>query len=375
MAELIEAAPPRTSGTRGVVWDGELSIRDGLRWRPLTSRDVLVRVTHAGVCHSDLSVVNGTIPIGATTVLGHEGAGVVEAVGPAVRNLAPGDHIVIVPFGSCGQCAACEVGAPSQCRNPDGGGTGAGRMSIDGADVAQFANIGAWAGRTVLFETQCVKIDPAVPLSVACLLSCALLTGFGAVVNRAQVRPGATVAVLGVGGIGQAVIQAARLSAVARIIAVDLNTSKRSIAAEMGATDFVDVGAADLPDAIRAIVPGGVDYVFECVGIPALVRAGFESLAAGGTEVMLGVAPANSDVALPAGSFYLNRSVLGCRMGAARPHYDIPMLADLYRQGRLLLDEMVTKIYPIDEVSAALDDLAAGRLNRGVLTFEGWEES
>ena len=358
---------------KAVVWDGEFTIRDDITANPLRSRDVLVRMMYAGVCHSDLSATNGTINLASATVMGHEGAGVVEAVGDGVSSVAPGDHVVIVPFGSCGQCAACDVGAPSQCAAPDGGGAGGGRMSAGEGPIAQFANIGAYAHHAVLFETQCVRIEPDVPLSVACLLSCALLTGYGAVTHRARVRPGDTVAVIGAGGIGQAAIQAARLSSAARIVVVDVNESKRDIAMVMGATDFVVVGVDELAAEVTRVVPGGVDFVFECVGAPDLVRAGFAALAVGGTEVMLGIGKADAEVTVPSWSLYFNRGLVGSRMGNAQPHRDIPLLADFYRRGQLLLDEMVTKVYPIDDVATAFADLSAGKLNRGVLSFEGWE--
>ncbi len=230
---------------RAIVWTGKIEVHDDVAVRPPGDREVRVRIQNAGLCHSDVSVINGTIPFPTPVVLGHEGAGVVQEVGSAVTRVAPGDHVVMTTLGNCGQCDACDRGLPTQCRYAVGGGAGAGRFTVGGSDSFQFANLGVFSEETIAFETQCVRIDPDVPLSSACLIGCAVVTGTGAVLNRAKVQPGQTVAVIGAGGIGQSVIQGARLSSAGRIIAVDANPAKEAAARQMGATDFVNASSTD----------------------------------------------------------------------------------------------------------------------------------
>ncbi|TYK44438.1 zinc-binding dehydrogenase [Actinomadura decatromicini] len=354
---------------RGIVWTGELEVRDDVSVRAPGPREVAVRVHRAGLCHSDVSVVNGTIPFPTPVVMGHEGAGVVEEVGPAVSDVGPGDHVVLTTLGNCGRCAACDRGEPTLCRASLG--VRADRFTLDGAPAYQFANAGVFAERTVVHESQAVVIDPDVPLDAACLIGCAVLTGAGAVLNRAQVRPGDTVLVVGAGGIGQSVVQAARIAAAGRIVVVDANPAKEETARRFGATDFVDASAvADVPAAVRDLgLPDGVDHAFECVGHPSLIRQAVDLLAWGGTCVLLGVPPRDAEAAFQVASLYQNKSILGCRYGAARPQHDIPLLVGLYRAGRFDLDAMVSRVYDLAGIGAAIDDLAGGRLNRGVLAL------
>jgi Zn-dependent alcohol dehydrogenase len=354
---------------RGLVWTGNLEVTKDLDVRPPGEREVKVRIVNAGLCHSDVSVLNGTIPFPTPVVLGHEGAGVVEEVGPGVTRVAPGDHVVLTTLGNCGQCEACDRGLPTHCRQAVAGG--AGRFKIGGDDIFQFANTGVFSDQTVVFETQCVVIDEAVPLSSACLIGCAVLTGTGAVLNRAHVQAGETVAVIGAGGIGQSVIQGARLSSAARIVAIDANPAKEAAARQMGATDFIDASA--VPDTVAALkdlgLSNGVDYAFECVGHPALIRQAIDMLDWGGSCIMLGVPKIGTEVSFVVNAMYNDKSIMGCRYGAARPHYDIPLIVDFYKTGRFLLDEMVTQVYDLAEVQQALDDLEAGKLNRAVLSL------
>ncbi|HET6811403.1 MAG TPA: Zn-dependent alcohol dehydrogenase [Acidimicrobiales bacterium] len=357
---------------RGIVWTGDLEVHDDVEVRPPGDREVRVRVMRAGLCHSDVSVINGTIPFPTPVVLGHEGAGVVEEVGAAVTSVKPGDHVVLTTLGNCGQCAACDRGLPTHCRRSIGGGAGAGRFRVGGADAFQFANTGVFSEHTVVFETQCVVIDDRVPLDSACLIGCAVLTGTGAVLNRARVQPGQTVAVIGAGGIGQSVIQGARLSSAGRIVAFDANPAKEEAARQMGATDFVDVTAAGDPvAALRDLgLPNGVDYAFECVGHPTLIRQAVEMLDWGGSCVMLGVPKLGTEASFVVNSMYQDKSIMGCRYGSARPHHDIPLVVGFYLDGRFLLDEMVTRTYDLAQIDQALEDLEGGRLNRGVLTLD-----
>jgi S-(hydroxymethyl)glutathione dehydrogenase/alcohol dehydrogenase len=304
-------------------------------------------------------------------VLGHEGAGVVEQVGSAVTKVAVGDHVVLTTLGNCGRCDACDRGQPTHCRDTMGR---LGRpFTVGGEKAFSFANTGVFTEQVVVAETQAVVIDPEVPLSAACLIGCAVVTGAGAVLNRAKVQPGQTVAVIGAGGIGQSAIQAARIAAAGRIVAIDANPGKEAVARQFGATDFVDAGAVDDPvAAVKDLgLPGGVDHVFECVGHPALIRQGVALLDWGGTLTLLGVPKLGTEASFVVNDLYNDKSILGCRYGATRPHHDIPLLVSFYKDGRLLLDEMVSQVYPLDQITRALDDLHHGKLNRGVLAVPG----
>jgi S-(hydroxymethyl)glutathione dehydrogenase/alcohol dehydrogenase len=353
---------------RGLVWTGALEVRDDVEVRDPRPHEVVVRIVNAGLCHSDVSVLDGTIPFPTPVVLGHEGAGVVEEVGSAVRKVQVGDHVVLTTLGSCGLCDACDRGQPTHCRDTMGK---LGRpFTVGGEKAFQFANTGVFTEFTVVGETQAVVIDPEVPLEVACLIGCAVVTGAGAVLNRAKVQPGQTVVVIGAGGIGQSSVQAARIAAAGRIVVLDANPGKEEVARLMGATDFVDVTSTD--EVVAAVkdlgLPNGVDHVFECVGRPELIRTSVALLDWGGTATLLGVPKLGTEASFVVNDLYNDKSIIGCRYGSTRPHHDIPLLVGFYKDGRLLLDEMVSQTYPLDQITQALDDLHHGKLNRGVLS-------
>jgi S-(hydroxymethyl)glutathione dehydrogenase/alcohol dehydrogenase len=352
---------------QAVMFNGGLELRDDAEVRPPEPHEVRVRIHRAGLCHSDLSVINGTIPCPTPVVLGHEGAGVVEDVGSATRKVKPGDHVVITTLASCGQCDACSRGEPTQCRDTFG------RMrkpfTVGGVAAYQYANAGVFAEHTVVAESQAVVIDPAVPFASACLIGCAVVTGAGAVLNRARVQPGQSVLVIGAGGIGLSVIQAAKLAGATRIVVVDANPDKAGAAAEFGATDFVDASTTE--DTVATVkglgLGGGVDHSFECVGQPSLIRQAIDLLDWGGTCTLLGVPKLGTEASFMVASMYNDKSILGCRYGSTRPHHDIPLIVRLYLDGRFKLDEMVSKTYPLAAIADAIRDLEGGRLNRGVL--------
>jgi len=352
---------------KGIVWTGQLEVRDDVAVRDPRQNEVRVRIANAGLCHSDVSVIDGTIPFPTPVVLGHEGAGVVTQVGDAVTKVAVGDHVVLTTLGNCGRCAACDRGQPTHCR--DTMGHLARPFTVGGEKAFSFANTGVFTEEVVVTETQAVVIDPDVPLSAACLIGCAVVTGAGAVLNRARVRPGQTVVIIGAGGIGQSAIQAARISAAGRIVVVDANPGKEAVARRFGATDFVDASAVDdTVEAVKALrLPNGADHVIECVGHPALIRQGVELLDWGGTLTLLGVPKLGTEASFVVNDLYNDKSILGCRYGSTRPHHDIPLLVSFYKDGRLLLDDMVSQVYPLDQITQALDDLHHGKLNRGVL--------
>jgi len=353
---------------KAIVWTGELEVRDDVEVRAPRPHEVKVRIHAAGLCHSDVSVIDGTIPFPTPVVLGHEGAGVVEEVGAAVSKVKVGDHVVLTTLGNCGQCAACDRGQPTHCR--DTFGKMHAPFSVAGERAFQFANAGVFAEHTVVSETQAVVIDPSVPLASASLIGCAVLTGVGAVLNRARPTHGQSALVIGLGGIGLNVIQGLALADALPIIAVDTNSAKEAAAREFGATHFIAAGAdTETVAAVKEICPTGVDFAFECVGHPALIRTSIDALDWGGSCVLLGVPKLGTEASFVVNSLYNDKSILGCRYGSARPHHDIPLFVDLYQAGRLKLDELVSATYAVDDVRQALDDMHAGRLNRGVLTF------
>ncbi|MFD5407607.1 Zn-dependent alcohol dehydrogenase [Streptomyces griseorubiginosus] len=348
---------------RGVLFDGrQIQVVDDLEVREPGAGEVLVAISAAGLCHSDLSVVDGTIPFPVPVVLGHEGAGVVEAVGEGVTHVGPGDHVALSTLANCGACADCDRGRPTMCRKAIGRPRKP--FSRGGERVFQFASNSAFAERTVVKAVQAVRIPKDIPLTSAALIGCGVLTGVGAVLNRARVDLGDSVLVIGTGGIGLNVIQGARIAGAARIVAVDVNPAKEAVARQFGASDFLTS-----VEGVRELLPYGVDHAFECVGRVELVRAAIDVLDRHGQAVLLGTPAAGAEASFVVSSMFLDKSVLGCRYGSSRPQRDIPRYAELYRQGRLLLDELVTETYPVEDFEKAVGDAEAGRVARGVLTF------
>ncbi|MEI7885800.1 MAG: zinc-binding dehydrogenase [Actinomycetes bacterium] len=359
---------------KALVWDGEQAkVETDVQVRDLRAGEVRVRIDAAGLCHSDVSVLNGTIMFPPPVVLGHEGAGEIIQIAPDVTNVVVGDHVVLSTLGNCGQCASCDRGKPTFCRQS------LGKLSRpftrgDGDEAKkmfQFANLGVFCEETVVKATQAVKIPDEVPLTSASLIGCGVLTGVGAVFNRAKVAHGESVVVIGVGGIGLNAIQGAALSDALPIIAVDTNPGKEAFAKAFGATHFIcpDGPDFDLVEAVKEICPNGVDYVFECVGSTALIRTSTDLLDWGGTLVMLGVPKMGSEANFVVNTMYNDKTIMGCRYGSARPQYDIPLMVKLYQAGRLKLDELVSATYPIEDFQLALDELHEGKLARGVLTL------
>ncbi|WP_105972885.1 Zn-dependent alcohol dehydrogenase [Streptomyces geranii] len=348
---------------RGVLFDGkQVQVVDDLEVRGPGAGEVLVAVSAAGLCHSDLSVVDGTIPFPVPVVLGHEGAGVVEAVGDGVTHVVPGDHVALSTLANCGACAECDRGRPTMCRKAIGR---PGRpFTRDGRPVFQFASNSAFAERTVVKAVQAVRIPKDIPMTSAALIGCGVLTGVGAVLNRAKVDRGDTVVVIGTGGVGLNVLQGARIAGALRIVAVDANPAKEEVARRFGATHFLTS-----TEGVRDVLPPGADHVFECVGRVELVRQAIDLLDRHGQAVLLGVPPAGAEASFLVSSMYLDKSILGCRYGSSRPQRDIALYAELYREGRLLLDELVTETYPVEDFEKAVGDAEAGRVARGVLTF------
>ena len=336
--------------------------------------EVRVRLVASGICGSDLHVLHGrsnaaTFPI----VLGHEGAGVVDAVGPGVAGLAPGDHVVVALYGPCGACPGCSRGRFVHCSSPGRVQAIGGRMAdgstrlravADGAALHPMVGAGTLADHTVVRASQVVRVDGDLPLDVLCLAGCGVTTGLGAVFNIADVRPGDTVAVVGCGGVGLNVVQGARIAGAAAIVAVDTNPAKLALAQRLGATHAVpSIGA------IGDVVPGGVDVAFEVVGSPALVAEAFAATRPGGTCVVVGSLPPGATVPIDGRALFADRRLVGCIGGNNVPAVDIPRIADLYRRGRLDLDALVTERRPFDEVADALEDAGSGAVARTVVVL------
>ena len=354
---------------KGVIFDGEqVRVVGDLQVRDPGPGEVLVGIRAAGLGHGDLAVIDGTIPFPVPVVLGHEGAGVVEAVGPGVVHVVPGDHVALSTLANCGTCAECDRGRPTMCRKAIGMPGKPFRRG--GAELFNFASNSAFAQRTVVKAVQAVKIPKSVPLTSAALIGCGVLTGVGAVLNRARVDRGDSVVVIGAGGIGLNVLQGARLAGASVIVAVDANPAKEAAARQFGATHFVDASA--VPDGVRAvkeILPTGADHAFECVGSTRLIRQAIDVLDRHGQAVLLGVPPAAAEASFLVSSLYLDKSILGCRYGSSRPQRDIALYARLYEERRLLLDELVTATYGVEDFAKAADDAHHGRVARAVLVF------
>jgi S-(hydroxymethyl)glutathione dehydrogenase/alcohol dehydrogenase len=351
-------------------------VQQPLEVEPLEVRDpregdVLVRLGASGVCHSDLHAITGDIPMPIPCVLGHEGAGTVEAVGPGVKGLKRGDHVVLnwVPF--CGSCWYCQSGNNYLCETGYVKAMAAEVFHRNGTTIGTFAGIGSMAEYTVVPETAAIPIDHDIPFDRACLIGCGVMTGVGAVVNTAHVQAGQSVAVFGAGGVGLNVVQGAVLAGANPIIAVDLNERKLGFAKQFGATHTVNAGSTDPVEAIKELTGGrGADFAFEVIGIPDVITQAFMAVRRGGKAVVVGVPPAASMVSVP--GFFLplaEKSLIGSLYGSANMARDVPRLIGLYRAGRLKLDELITRRYKLAQVNEAFEAMKKGEVVRGVITF------
>src|SRR5262245_5030782 len=347
-----------------------------LNLEPPQPGEVLVKVAAAGVCHSDWHLMTGATQHATPVVPGHEGAGVVEAVGPGVTRVKPGDHVALNWAPNCGGCFYCLNDRPSLCAayvGPLWNGTlmdGSTRLSRDGRPVYHWSGLSCFAERAVVPQESCVPLSKEVPLPVAALIGCAVTTGVGAVLNTARVRPGSSVAVFGAGGVGLSVILGARLAGAVRIIAVDRTEAKLEIARSFGATDAL-LGGPDAAGAVRGFTEGrGADYVFEAVGIPALQEQAFDAVRPGGTLVLAGIAPMGSSTNLPGAVLTRQeKTVMGCYYGSANTARDFPRYAKLYLRGKLDLGRLVSRTYPLEQINEAYADMLAGATARGVIVL------
>jgi S-(hydroxymethyl)glutathione dehydrogenase/alcohol dehydrogenase len=336
------------------------------------AREVVVKTVASGVCHSDLHFVDGFYGHPAPAVLGHEAAGIVEDVGELVTYVKPGDHVIACLSVFCGHCDQCLSGHPSLCSNPETkrAPTEAPRLSQKGEIVHQFINISSYAEKMLLHENAIVKIREDMPLDRAALIGCGVTTGVGAVLNTARIEAGSSVAVFGAGGVGLAAIQGARIGGARMIIAVDISESKLATAKELGATHIVDASSHDPVQAIRDITGGGVDYSFEAIGLKLAAEQAFNCLRSGGTATVIGMIPVGQKVELDGFQFLSEKKIQGSTMGSNRFRIDMPRYIDFYLQGRLKLDEMITRRGKLEDVNEAFRAMKAGEVARSVLMFD-----
>jgi S-(hydroxymethyl)glutathione dehydrogenase/alcohol dehydrogenase len=337
--------------------------------------EVAIRIAAAGVCHSDLHVRRGEWAVPAPLVMGHEGAGVIAEVGPGVSNLAEGDHVVLSWIAPCGQCRYCLAGHPARCKvaatvvGP--GGVlmdGTSRLSLDGHRIHHYLGVSSFAEQAVVPASGAIRIRDDAPLDVVALVGCAVATGVGAVLNTAAVEPGAVVAVIGCGGVGLSVVQGARLARASRVIAIDLRPEKTALAARLGATDQLDASTADPVGAVLELVPDGVDYAFDAIGLTSTTSQAIAMLGLGGAAVVVGLPPDGATVSFePLALAEADQRILGSNYGGVRPAEDIPALVDRFMDGDLMLDELVSARLPLESAASALDDLQAGNAVRTLL--------
>ncbi|MBC7517539.1 MAG: Zn-dependent alcohol dehydrogenase [Microbacteriaceae bacterium] len=339
------------------------------------SDEVEVTITAAGVCHSDLHVVSGDWDVAAPVVLGHEGSGVVSALGAGVTELQIGDHVVLSWVPSCGACRYCLAGRPAQCLlvanvvGPLGVlHDGTSRLSLKGRELKHYLGVSSYAEKVVVPASGAIRVRKDAPLDLLALVGCAVITGVGAVMNTAAVQAGATVAVIGCGGVGLSCIQGARLAGASRIIAVDIVPEKLELALRLGATDVIDSSAVDAVTALKAAVPEGLDYVFDAIGKIATTEQAIAALGLGGAAVIVGLPPTGQFARFdPLALAEADQRILGSNYGSVVPQRDIPWLVDLFMAGDIDLESLVSARRPLSEAPQSLKDLAGGHALRQLL--------
>jgi S-(hydroxymethyl)glutathione dehydrogenase/alcohol dehydrogenase len=353
------------------VGDDKLDIRDDVTTTPVGAGKVRIRIKATGVCHSDLSAMNGTIPVALPAVLGHEGAGEVVEVGAGVTSLAEGDHVVVCWSPQCGACHDCVNGQPQLCMAYMINAFSDAHFQMEGSTpMFGMAGAGTFAEELILLEQGAVRIDKDIPYDVASLLGCGVMTGVGAAFNAARIEPGSSVVVFGCGGVGISVIQGARIAGASTILAVDPVDRKLDWAKQFGATHAVTPD--DLPTAVRELTGGaGFDVGFEVVGRSQTIKAAYDATRRGGTTVVVGVGRAEDMVEFSAFDlFYNEKSLKGTYYGSANIKRDFPRLLSLWRSGRLDLEGMITRRLALEDVNDAFGALAAGDVIRQVITFD-----
>ncbi|MET0975826.1 MAG: Zn-dependent alcohol dehydrogenase [Leifsonia sp.] len=337
--------------------------------------EVRVKIAAAGVCHSDLHVYRREWDVPVPLVMGHEGSGVVTEVGPGVTTLTVGDHVVLSWVAPCHECRYCLSGHEARCQVAATivapGGVlqdGTSRLSRDGEPMHHYLGVSSFAEEAIVPASGAIRVRDDAPLDVVALVGCAVATGVGAVTNTAQVEPGSLVAVIGCGGVGLSVVQGARLAGAERIVAIDIQADKTALAMTMGATDSIDASKADAVEALRALLPDGVDYAFDAIGRTTTTEQAIQMLGLGGAAVVVGLPPTGSRASFdPLVLAEADQRILGSNYGSVRPSVDIPALVDRYMDGELLLDELVTARRPLEDARSALEALSTGSALRTLL--------
>jgi S-(hydroxymethyl)glutathione dehydrogenase / alcohol dehydrogenase len=336
--------------------------------------EVLLKTAASGICHSDLSVIEGGLPFPPPTVLGHEPAGVVEAVGEGVVDFAPGDHVIGCLSSWCGVCKFCTSGRPYLCLTQFMGrpeGMGPRLRTKSGETIPQFGNLSSFAEMMLCPERSMVKIRSDMPLDRACLIGCGVTTGLGAALNTVSIPAGASVVIIGCGGVGLAALQGARIVGAGQLIAVDTQEWKFNLAKKLGATHCVNASEVDPVGAVQEITGGGADFVFECIGLVPTVQQAVAMTGRGGTTVLVGVVPMSETVPISTSDLTLQeKKITGSYMGSNRFRFDMPKYIEFYLDGRLHLDEMISSRVKLSEVNDALDRMRKGEAARQVIVFE-----
>lgn len=337
--------------------------------------EVRVKIVASGVCHSDYSVIHGVLGAKLPAVLGHEGAGIVEEVGPGVTLVKPGDHVVLSVVANCGHCSFCATGQPVLCDNLGrtlGRGTmldGTTRLSKNGVSLSHLAGLASFAQYAVVPEATCIPIANNVPLDKACLVGCGVMTGVGAAINTAKVAPGSSAVVIGCGGVGLNVIQGCALAGARTIIGVDLLDNKLEYAKEFGASHTINPGRQDLLKTVRSLTDGrGADYAFEVIGLSKTMEQAYMCTHRGGMTVIVGAGSREDIWNLPVGSFLLTEKMIkSSTYGSSRPRVDLPRLIDLYMSKQIKLDELVSRTYPLEDINQSMTAMEKGEVARSVI--------
>jgi len=334
--------------------------------------EVLIRTVAAGLCHSDLHFMEGSYPTQLPAVLGHESAGVVEAVGSEVRTVKPGDHVITCLSAYCGHCESCLTGHLSLCVSPETkrGADEEPRLSTATGPMTQYLNLSSFAEQMLIHEHACVAIRKDMPLDRAALIGCSVMTGVGAAIHTSNVRPGETVAVIGCGGVGLSAINGAAIAGAGRIIAIDMVGSKGNLAMEFGATDFIDASKTDAVKEVLEMTKGGVHHAFEAIGLSKTAEQAFGMLRRGGTANIIGMIPIGQTITLPGFAFLGEKKLQGSMMGSNRFPVDMPRLVDFYMAGKLKLDQMISQRIKLAQVNEGFADMKKGELARSVIMFD-----
>ena len=347
---------------------------DEIEVAPPRRGEVMIEIKASGLCHTDYHLIDGSMPqFPYPLVLGHEGAGVVVEVGPGVTSVVPGDHVLPVSMPECRLCENCASGRTNLCLEFFKLFAAKSPFSRRGRPLGQFLGCGTFSNYTTVREMAVAKIRPDAPFRTSCYISCGVATGVGSVTHASRVPPGAVIVVFGLGGVGLNVVQGARISGARRIIGIDVNPDRETIARELGATDFINPKAlpGDIAARVHEITAGGADYAFECVGNPALMRQALEATRPGsGIAMVIGGAPTGQELQLSPMSLLLGRTLRGSMLGGVKGRTDVPAFVDLYMQGQIKVDELITHYLPLEQINEGFALMKSGKAIRAVVLFD-----